>query len=85
MLSQCIGIGGCVWSILRRFNLIILPSLQLMNSAPSLTSAADSTTNFNIPHITNSHPFNFIDRFDTDLVPKNNTPAKRLRARFSER
>ena len=84
MLSQCIGVGGCVWSILRRVNIIILPYLKLMNSAPSLASAADATNFFNILNITNSDPFNFIGRFVTDFMPKKNTPAKRLHACVSE-
>ena len=85
MLSQCIGVGGCVCYISFSFNLIILPSLQLMNSAPSSASAANATTNFNTPHITNSDPFNFIVRFGTDLLPKKNNSATQLRARVSER
>ena len=85
MLSQFIGVGVCGCSILRRVNITILPPLQLMNSMPSLDSAADATTNFNIPLITNSDPFNLIGIFCFDFLPNNNTPAKQLCACVSER
>ena len=44
MLSQYMGVGGCLWPISSRVILIILPSLAFMNSAASSASAADATT-----------------------------------------
>ena len=40
-LSQCIGVGGCLWPSSCSAMHIILPSFALRNSAPSSASAAD--------------------------------------------
>ena len=49
LLSQCMGVGGCVWPTSWRMRRIIFPSLQLQNKAANSASAADVTTNFRIP------------------------------------
>ena len=85
MLSQCMGIGGCLCPISYRVILMILPSLVFMNNAASSASAADATTNFRIPHMMNIAPFNLIGLPFSDTLPINNSPAILLVARDSER
>ena len=49
LLSQCTGVGGCSCPSSSRISQIVLPSWQFTKRAPSSASAADATTNFNIP------------------------------------
>jgi hypothetical protein len=48
-LSQCTVVGGCGWPSSCKTNRRIFPSLHFKNKAPNSASAAEDTTNFNIP------------------------------------
>ena len=50
LLSQWIGVFGCIWPISSNINQIIFVSLPFMNNAPNSVSAAEATTNFNVLH-----------------------------------
>ena len=49
LLSQRVGVQGCLWPSSVSIGCIIFASLQLRNRAASSASAADVTTHFKMP------------------------------------
>ena len=50
LLSQWIGVFGCIWPTSSNINQMIFVSLPFMNNTPNSASAAEVTTNFNMLH-----------------------------------
>ena len=85
LLSQCMGVAGCLWPSSDRMRRMILPSRALRNRAPSPAYAADVTTIFSIPQLTKMAPLIKIGCPALGMSPRKKYPPMRLRARDSER
>ena len=84
-LSQWTGVAGWGWPNSSRISLIILPSLQFKNNAPSSASAAEDASNFRIVQRVKSASLRRIGSPSFGSYPRKKWPHARLRALVSDR
>jgi hypothetical protein len=75
LLSQWIGVGGCLWPSLASMSLKMTPSLLFMNRAPNSALAADATTILRMPQSVKMAPLSMIGWLSDGVDPRKKYPA----------